>query len=558
MVFIGRSLLLLAVLYSLVFAIGDAALIHGQAPYWSGIVFVAVMIGAQYLISPWIIRLVYSIDWDEDEIPAVHRAFVERICREQNMPIPKLGIIESSTPNAFTFGRLRTDARIVITRGILEVCTEEEVQAVLGHELGHIANYDFAVMALASAAPLLLYQIYIWTDRVNQLRLVSYGAYVSYWIGQFLVLLLNRTREYGADLFSARVTHAPNTLSSALIRIAYGMVRVESEQKRLLQQGDKEDKKYARQNLRFGHTMAMMGIQSAHGSAALALGINTPEAASRVMRWDLSNPWARFYELNSTHPLTALRLRALNREAEKQGQSVSYPLPQDVRTRWNGFPVQFLIWLVPMALGFFLFSDVWIGRELDRLGVNLPPTLLPLILIALGITWAGRIAYRYRGKFQAAEVQSLLEDLDVSQMNPRAVEVRGEVIGNGQPGVFWSPDFVLRDESGMIYLYYRSSLPFGRLFFAIRNADRYIGEQVTVKGWYRRGLAPYIEISEIEAAVVKARSGNEPLSLFKTTTGEAPDAVERMHSRSWSRGIQLAGAALCSAIGILWLLGSLA
>src|SRR6185312_511926 len=218
--FVSRSLLVLFVLYGLVFAVGDAALLHGQAPMWWAVVFVVALIGIQYLLSPWLIGILYSIHWDEDAIPPANRAFVENLCRERGLPPVKLGIIYSGTPNAFAYGRVRRDARIVVTEGLLKVLNEDEINAVLAHEVGHVAHYDFATMALAAMGPLLLYQIYIWTNRDrNDLRIVSWAAYICYWVGQLLVLLLNRTREYGADHFSAEVTREPSALSSALVKI---------------------------------------------------------------------------------------------------------------------------------------------------------------------------------------------------------------------------------------------------------------------------------------------------------------------------------------------------
>lgn len=557
MSFFGRSLLLLLALYGLVFAIGDLALVHGQAPLWAAFLFVFVIVGLQYLAGPWIICWVYSIDWDEDQIPAPHRAFVERMCREHNLPTLRLGIIESGTPNAFAFGRLRSDARIVVTRGLLDLCTEDEVNAVLAHEIGHVAHYDFAIMALAAAAPLLLWQIYIWTDRVNNLRIVSYGAYVAYWITQYLVLMLNRMREYGADLFSAQCAHAPNALSSALIKIAYGLVREQGEAMRLIKVGDKDEKKAGRQQIRFGRALSLMGVMGASSGAAMALGLNSPEEAARVMKWDLTNPWARFYELGSTHPLTAFRLRALNKEANAQGQSVQYPLPDNTRVRWTGFPVEFFFWAAPLVCGFLLISDMWVGHRLVKLGFSLPPTFDAWLLVLIGITWGARIAYRYRGEFRHANVAELLEDLTVSQMRPRAVEITGEVIGQGEPGAFWSPDLVLKDETGLMFLLYRSSIPFGRLFFALTNADRVMGEKVTVRGWYRRGLKPYIEMSRIDANLTTYKGGDGTISLFGSGANQSTQHSERLVSRSYSRWIQTAAAALCSAIGLLWLLGTL-
>lgn len=553
--FIGRSLLLLFALYGLVFAVGDVYLLHGGAPIWVGIAFAVGIVGLQYVISPWIIEWCFDITWHEDDIPARLRLYVEQLCRQRGLPMPKIGIIESGTPNAFAFGRLRRDARIVVTRGLLDLLTEEEADAVVAHEVGHIAHYDFAVMAVAAMAPLLLYQLYVWTRGNNNTRIVSYGAYISYLIGEFMVLALNRTREYGADHFSACEGHAPNALSSALVKIAYGMVKQNGEVARLAKQGDKEDKKAARKATQLGRALGLMGIMGATNSPALALGESSPEEASRVMRWDLVNPWARFYELSSTHPLTALRLRALNREAQSQGQNVMYALPLDSRVRWAGFPLEFVIWAAPLVCGFLLFSWIWIGRPLVRLGVHIPPLLAPSLLVVLGVTWALRIAYRYHGEFKPKQVEDLLEDMAVSQMRTRAVELQGEIVGNGLPGAFWSPDLLLRDKTGLMFVLYRSSIPFGRLWFAISNVDRYIGEQVTLKGWYRRGMRPYVELSQIEARTTKAKMTSGPVSLFGDPNNPAPLEEVTLVSRSYSRWIQMAGSAVATAIGVIWLLG---
>jgi hypothetical protein len=82
-------------------------------------------------------------------------------------------------------------------------------------------------------------------------------------------------------------------------------------------------------------------------------------------------------------------------------------------------------------------------------GIVLPANAKPILLIVSGIGWLLRVAYRYRGDFQAASVTALLEDTEVSQMRPRAVRLKGEIVGRGVPGVFWSPDLVLRDATGI-------------------------------------------------------------------------------------------------------------
>ncbi|MFT4111520.1 M48 family metalloprotease [Silvibacterium sp.] len=553
--FVSRSLLVLVALYGLVFAIGDAYLLHGQASIGWGIAFVVVLVGVQYLLSPKITEWLFTIYWDEDAVPARQRACVERICAAKSLPIPRLGLIESGTPNAFAFGRLQRDARIVVTRGLLDGLTEEEIEAVLAHEIGHIAHYDFAVMALAAVAPLLLWQVYVWTNRVNNMRVVSYAAYLAYWVGQFLVLLLNRTREYGADHFSAETTGQPNHLSSALVKIGYGMMRERSEAARLSKEGNKYEKANAKRTRQLGQSLGLMGIASMMNGDAMALA-NDTAMRERVMRWDVINPWARVYEMSSTHPLTAFRVRALGQMAQAKGQAPASGLLEGERLSWVGFPVEFFFWAAPWVCGFLLFSLFWLDKPLSRAGVAIPHDTVAWLLLALGATWAARIAFRYQGRVERRTVVELLENMQISQMRPQAVELEGEIIGHGIPGAFWSPDLVLQDETGMMFLLYRSSVPFGRLFFAMNSADRLVGERVKVRGWCRRGLKPYVEMSRIEARVMKAQSAGGMTQLFGGDAGSANE-YEDIVERSYSRWIQLATAAVCSAAGAILLMHGL-
>jgi heat shock protein HtpX len=559
--FLTRSALVLLALYGMVFAIGDAFLVYENAPMWIAVAFVGVFIVAQFFLSPLIIEWVFSIDWDETEIPAANRQFVERLCAERGLPAIRLGIIHSGTPNAFSFGRFRKDARVVITKGLLDILTESEANAVLAHEVGHIDHYDFAIMTLAAAAPLVLYQMYVWGRGVKQVRAVAWAAYGAYIVGQFLVLTLNRTREYWADHFSAECTHAPGDLASALVKIAYGMVKQDGEYRLSRKNGTAESKKAAERQHQLGGAIALMGIANLNSAASLALGMANPQQAAAVMKWDLVNPWARVYELNSTHPLTALRVRALNDTADEMHIPVKYPLPDGPdgrKLRWGAFPLEFVFWAAPFACTATLLLQGFFHKAIHAVGIQLPQNLTPWLLIAVGLTWALRIAFRYRGTFEARQVQQLLEDLDVSQMTPRAVELRGEIIGNGIPGAFWSADLVMQDETGQMFVLYRSSIPFGRLFFAMTDAYRFIGEQVVLRGWYRRGLRPYVELSDIRATVSKAApiSGSGPVSLFSQSTLDAVAASrpEELHQRSYSRWIQLAVAAVVATVGVVWLM----
>ena len=76
----------------------------------------------------------------DENLPEYLDIFIRESCEKHNMQYPRIGFIDDGSPNAFTYGRTKNDARVVITRGILDLLTEDEVKAVVAHELGH-ANH---------------------------------------------------------------------------------------------------------------------------------------------------------------------------------------------------------------------------------------------------------------------------------------------------------------------------------------------------------------------------------------------------------------------------------
>jgi len=113
------------------------------------------------------------------------------------------------------------------------------VQAVVAHEVGHAKNWDMFLMTVVQLVPLILYYVYRTLmqlksgSRSNQkgsghVALLAIGTYVLYIICEYIVLWFSRTREYYADRFAGEVTRAPNSLASALVKIAYGLAGQES------------------------------------------------------------------------------------------------------------------------------------------------------------------------------------------------------------------------------------------------------------------------------------------------------------------------------------------
>jgi heat shock protein HtpX len=503
----GRSLLILLALYGLVFAVGDLYLARKGASVWVAVAFAAGIVLLQYIFAPWVIGWFLKIQWDDarTQLPARNREFLQKICAERGLPVPRIGIIHGAMPNAFTFGRVRSDARLVVTSGLLEALTPEEVNAVLAHEVGHIVHWDFLVMMIASLVPLILYQLYAFTRGTRDKIWLAYSAYAAYWVSQLVVVALSRTREFYADHFSSEATNAPNDLASALVKICYGMVRLESENAHAAKYGDAKTKKAAMRQRGLAGAMGIMGISNAWSGSALALsGIDSASAAA-AMRWDLVNPWARVYELRSTHPLTALRVRALNLLAIARGQSIEFPVPANLRLELGRFPFEVALWAAPWVTGAaMLASRYWRLWHPDMEGLAQLTPLLGSVMFATAIS---RIYYRYQGEFQTARIRALIEDTEVSEMLPRAVRLSGEIVGRGVPGSWCSPDLVIQDETGILFALYRPTIPILSFLYA-GDAGEFIGTKVVLDGWYRRGARPYVEISRVTAEDGRTLSTN--------------------------------------------------
>jgi heat shock protein HtpX len=181
----------------------------------------------------------------EQDAPDLH-AMVERLCALAGLPKPRIAIIPSDVPNAFATGRNPKHAAVAVTQGLWSRLDPPEVEAVLAHELSHIANRDVLIMTLASFFAMLAALITRWglyfgmwgggmggnrsnNNGGNQIPvwlIVFVVAAVTYAISFILIRSISRYREFAADRGSALMTGAPENLMSALQKIASGITQI--------------------------------------------------------------------------------------------------------------------------------------------------------------------------------------------------------------------------------------------------------------------------------------------------------------------------------------------
>lgn len=224
--------LLFVLIYIIIAAVGYYFGFGGPLIYG---IFLGVWVLAQYLLGPKMVEATMKVRYvSEAEAPKLHQ-MVEDLAVKAGIPKPKIGISETSVPNAFAFGKSKGDGRICITRGILNLLNENELKAVLGHEMSHINHRDMIVMTLISVVPLICYFIFISTlfsdgDQEGGTAIIGIGALVAYFISNLLVLFVSRVREYYADEGSVELGNQPNHLASALYKLVYGSARANKDE----------------------------------------------------------------------------------------------------------------------------------------------------------------------------------------------------------------------------------------------------------------------------------------------------------------------------------------
>jgi len=225
-----------AILYGILIGIGYYLQITGAMFYLLIIGVAAGFVLLQYAIGPkiveWSMRVKYV---SEQDYPKLHQ-MVAQLAEKAGLPNkPRVGISQLLIPNAFAFGRTKRGARVCVTQKLLEVLNDDEIEAVLGHEISHIKHRDVAVITILSVIPMICYMIYIsfvWGGMGNRNRngggaiVIGLLALGVYFITNLLVMYGSRIREYYADMGSTELGNQPHHLATALYKITVNSARM--------------------------------------------------------------------------------------------------------------------------------------------------------------------------------------------------------------------------------------------------------------------------------------------------------------------------------------------
>jgi len=285
------------------------------------LILIVPFFGLQWFYGPKMVE--YSMNVSEaqrDMYPHLHEK-VEQISRKAGIDKPKVMVADMGMPNAFAYGNFSTGKKVAVTKGLLDTLEDEEVEAVLAHEIGHIVHNDAEVTMFLSILPaifMMLGRTLLWSSFLGGRRrnggaliVVALGAMFLYFILNLAILWFSRLREYYADQFGAgAVFEGSRKLQEGLAKIENKMAQLKEQDARAQKSGAPA----AQSN--------SMGLNPL-GSGMKALFIADPDAArgdrnlsdrEMVNKYKGEEPGLkdRLFELFTTHPGISKRLKALD------------------------------------------------------------------------------------------------------------------------------------------------------------------------------------------------------------------------------------------------------
>ncbi|MFW6386155.1 MAG: zinc metalloprotease HtpX [Candidatus Hadarchaeota archaeon] len=283
----------------------------------------------QWWFAPKIIEKAHGVKpASEDEYGRLHEV-VERISESSGIEKPQLMIADTDLPNAFAYGNGWSGKKIALTKGLLKSLEFEEVEAVIGHEMGHHKNGDAKMMMTLSILPaifmmigrMFLFSMLFGRNRRGGAPVVAMaaGSMLVYFVLNLCIMNFSRMREFMADDHAAKIVpDGARKLSKGLAKINYHAAKMKEEKK-----SSKRGGRASRTKPSHFRNRGSKGDRSL-GMSLKPLFISDPDTAKELDSERISDrelvekfkkkelsTWEKVLELFSSHPNVADRLKAL-------------------------------------------------------------------------------------------------------------------------------------------------------------------------------------------------------------------------------------------------------
>ncbi|MDZ8082225.1 MAG: M48 family metalloprotease [Nostoc sp. SerVER01] len=483
-------------------------------------------------VSPWLLDLLLANlygqrELTKDVLNGHSRETVrvlQRCCQQRHWPLPKLRILPMAAPIILTYGSLPRNARIVVSKGLLEQLTDDEIAIIYATQLGHIAQWDFVVMSLVLLVTLPIYKVYqqvsklgdsisgkIWRWPVTIVASLIYGVWC---LLTGTTLWLSQLRLYYSDRTAAEITGNPNALIRALLKIAIGIAT------------DIEKQEHTSWQL---ESLNIVAPISYHQSLSLGT-IASHLSFESFLKWDIVNPYRRWFTINNSHPLVGDRIERLCQIARHWhlDTELHFPNEQPLKVKRQPFLLQIAPWL-GVPLGVLFAGLVWLAWQLAFAlkFLNLKwiyedwSFITGCLLIGFSIGTVIRIN-SFFPDIKPATVQTddclpnLLADPSALPIDSISVRLVGKLLGRQGVSNSLAQDLILQSSAGLVKLHHVSWL--GQ---SVNHQDL-IGRQIIVTGWFRRGATPWIDIQTLETQ--SGKTIHSPHPIWSTALAVAAQA----------------------------------
>lgn len=453
---------------------------------------------------------------------------LRRICQQQGWLMPELRVLTTPEPLSFSYGFIPRYGRIVISEGLLETLSEDEIASLYAYELTHMQRWDWPMM---SGYALLLYLIYLgywylaqWGNRfTNPTLKIANGLvcsllYSLYWLLRKIGLWLSQMRIHHCDRNSLNLTGNPNGLIRTLLKLSIEAAKSVEQQQYLSPLMESLDL-----------------ITPINYQAQLSLGSTYPATPlSSLLQWDLHNPYRHWLNINNSHPLMGERLTKLTYYANNWGLQATVHLTTSPSSRptapnilryvssllLQGAPffgpiagglTALLFWFIGgLAQPAYLWQvSWWYG---DRSLLN------GLLLLGFGFGTMLRI----NAFFPDCKPSSLRRDLPISNLlspdnkiptDSLTLSLQGKLIGRQGLASGLYQNLFLQTSTGLIKLHYSSVLGVlgGSLTPKVHPNTLIGGRSLTVIGWFRRGAVPWIDLDYLQTQGGKKLKSYHPI-----------------------------------------------
>ncbi|HEY9648780.1 MAG TPA: M48 family metalloprotease [Chroococcidiopsis sp.] len=329
---------------------------------WIGLGLVAIA-----ALSPWlldrILQSVYGAKSMHLDLLSRYSPESTRVLRRfgQGRSLPRLWIVYTNAPLALTYGLTPQDARLVVSQGLLDQLSDDEIAVIVAGELGHITTWDFAMTSFVTLLAQIPYGVYsrvsAWGDRQHDRVLQSVAVGVSslgygfYRLLRAAGLWLSRLRLSYSDRIACEMTGNPNGLTRALLKMALGIAQDVRRQGRIMPLLESFD------------LLIPVGCPT-----ALTLGsVGQSNAFEPLLVWDYSHPLRRWLWFNNTHPPLGDRLQQIARYARHWRLESELNLPLAPGSESGGRPWPLL------ALGWGIGGGIVLSGLLMLLGAIAEP-----------------------------------------------------------------------------------------------------------------------------------------------------------------------------------------